>query len=139
MWRYFLSYYWWTESGTLYIIYRASFSRWGQAIHFRLVLPVAISIGLILLLATHSVLKVLVRVTVAMRATFLALVRFLLQNLKLLALYDLVVSISAHLLYIVASPMQFTCTRLVKAKNRETSIWSDNFVEFYRIFHHNSC
>lgn len=43
---------------------------------FRLVLPVAISIGLVLLLATHSVLKVLVRVTVAMRATFLALVLF---------------------------------------------------------------
>ncbi|UUV25664.1 hypothetical protein [Lysinibacillus sp. FN11] len=51
---------------------------------FRLVLPVAISIGLILLLATHSVLKVLVRVTVAMRATFLALVRFFYyKNLKL--------------------------------------------------------
>lgn len=51
---------------------------------FRLVLPVAISIGLVLLLATHSVLKVLVRVTVAMRATFLALVRFFYyKNLKL--------------------------------------------------------
>ncbi|UZN00485.1 hypothetical protein OL548_13525 [Lysinibacillus sp. MHQ-1] len=37
---------------------------------FHLVLPVAISIGLVLILATHSVLKILVRVTVAMRATF---------------------------------------------------------------------
>ncbi len=37
---------------------------------FRLVLPVAVSVALVLLLATHSVLKVLVRVTVAIRATF---------------------------------------------------------------------
>ncbi|WP_281216790.1 hypothetical protein [Lysinibacillus capsici] len=57
---------------------------------FRLVLPVAISIGLILLLATHSVLKVLVRVTVAMRATFFGFSSvFLLQKLEAFWLYTI--------------------------------------------------
>jgi len=57
---------------------------------FRLVLPVAISIGLILLLATHSVLKVLVRVTVAMRATFFGFSSvFLLQKLEAVWLYTI--------------------------------------------------
>lgn len=51
---------------------------------FRLVLPVTISIGLVLLLATHSVLKVLVRVTVAIRATFFGFSSvFYYKNLKL--------------------------------------------------------
>lgn len=50
---------------------------------FRLVLPVAASVGIVLLLATHSVLKVLVRVTVAMRATFLDLAPyFYCKNLR---------------------------------------------------------
>ncbi|WP_313470653.1 hypothetical protein [Lysinibacillus sp.] len=57
---------------------------------FRLVLPVAISIGLVLLLATHSVLKVLVRVTVAMRATFFGFSSvFLLQKLEAFWLYTI--------------------------------------------------
>ena len=57
---------------------------------FRLVLPVAISIGLVLLLATHSVLKVLVRVTVAIRATFFGFSSvFLLQKLEAFWLYTI--------------------------------------------------
>ncbi|MEK8197142.1 hypothetical protein [Lysinibacillus sp. FSL M8-0134] len=57
---------------------------------FRLVLPVAISIGLVLLLATHSVLKVLVRVSVAMRATFFGFSSvFLLQKLEAFWLYTI--------------------------------------------------
>jgi len=57
---------------------------------FRLVLPVAISIGLVLLLATHSVLKILVRVTVAMRATFFGFSSvFLLQKLEAFWLYTI--------------------------------------------------
>lgn len=57
---------------------------------FRLVLPVSISIGLVLLLATHSVLKVLVRVTVAMRATFFGFSSvFLLQKLEAFWLYTI--------------------------------------------------
>ncbi|GLC87220.1 hypothetical protein [Lysinibacillus piscis] len=49
----------------------------------RLLLPVAVSIALILLLATHSILKVFVRVTVAIRATFFGFSSvFLLQKLE---------------------------------------------------------
>ncbi|KOY82874.1 hypothetical protein I6G82_12250 [Lysinibacillus macroides] len=57
---------------------------------FRIVLPVVISIGLILLLATHSYLKILIRVTVAMRATFFGFSSvFLLQKLEAFWLYTI--------------------------------------------------
>jgi len=57
---------------------------------FRLVLPVAVSIALVLLLATHSILKVLVRVTVAIRATFFGFSSvFLLQKLEAFWVYTI--------------------------------------------------
>ncbi|MFF2176783.1 hypothetical protein ACFVT8_10035 [Lysinibacillus sp. NPDC058147] len=57
---------------------------------FRLVLPVAVSIALVLLLATHSVLKVIVRVTVAIRATFFGFSSvFLLQKLEAFWVYTI--------------------------------------------------
>ncbi|WP_069510926.1 hypothetical protein MKY08_05815 [Lysinibacillus sp. FSL M8-0337] len=56
----------------------------------RLVLPVVASVGIVLLLATHSVLKVLVRVTVAIRATFFGFSSvFLLQKLEAFWLYTI--------------------------------------------------
>lgn len=57
---------------------------------FRLVLPVIVSVGIILLLATHNFLKVFIRVTVAMRATFFGFSSvFLLQKLEAFWLYTI--------------------------------------------------
>lgn len=57
---------------------------------FRLVLPVTVSIGIILLLATHHFLKIFIRVTVAMRATFFGFSSvFLLQKLEAFWLYTI--------------------------------------------------
>lgn len=57
---------------------------------FRLVLPVIVSVGIILLLATHNFLKIFIRVTVAMRATFFGFSSvFLLQKLEAFWLYTI--------------------------------------------------
>ncbi|MEG0259601.1 MAG: hypothetical protein RR595_07610 [Lysinibacillus sp.] len=56
----------------------------------RLVLPVVASIAVILLLATHSILKIFIRVTVAIRATFFGFSSvFLLQKLEAFWLYTI--------------------------------------------------
>ena len=57
---------------------------------FRLMLPVILSVGIILLLATHHFLKIFIRITVAMRATFFGFSSvFLLQKLEAFWLYTI--------------------------------------------------
>ncbi|MFJ7735013.1 hypothetical protein ACIQ2D_01625 [Lysinibacillus sp. NPDC097287] len=75
------------ESFILYIEPRLAGDK--QSI-FRLVLPVIVSVGIILLLATHNFLKIFIRVTVAMRATFFGFSSvFLLQKLEAFWLYTI--------------------------------------------------
>lgn len=75
------------ESFILYIEPRLAGDK--QSI-FRLVLPVIVSVGVIFLLATHHFLKIFIRVTVAMRATFFGFSSvFLLQKLEAFWLYTI--------------------------------------------------